>query len=155
MLCLGDRRLEEFDRVARRIFHEDLFAANAGDDLVAEPDSVFAQARDGRLDAVVDPSPAEHATEMLRQRALRDPHTGRVMRLRRRRVVLLEREASQVRGAYRGAMSDLPVPRRGVDVETVASTSTYRELVDRLKQRIRESQARAARALNTELVMLY
>jgi hypothetical protein len=77
------------------------------------------------------------------------------MRLRRRRVVLLEREASQVRGAYRGAMSDLPVPRRGVDVETVASTSTYRELVDRLKQRIRESQARAARALNTELVMLY
>jgi hypothetical protein len=52
-------------------------------------------------------------------------------------------------------MPDLPVPRRGVDVETVASTSTYRELVDRLKQRIRESQARAARALNTELVMLY
>lgn len=45
--------------------------------------------------------------------------------------------------------------RRGVEVEAVASTSTYRELVDRLKQRIRESQARAARALNTELVMLY
>ena len=52
-------------------------------------------------------------------------------------------------------MPDLPVPRRGVDVETVVSTSTYRELVDRLRQRIRESQARAARALNTELVMLY
>ena len=52
-------------------------------------------------------------------------------------------------------MPDLPVPRRGVDVEAVASSSTYRELVDRLKQRIRESQARAARALNTELVMLY
>jgi predicted nuclease of restriction endonuclease-like (RecB) superfamily len=39
--------------------------------------------------------------------------------------------------------------------QAVASTSTYRELVDRLKRRIRESQARAARALNTELVMLY
>ncbi len=52
-------------------------------------------------------------------------------------------------------MPDLPVPRRGVDVESVASTSTDRGLVARLKQRIRESQARAARALNTELVMLY
>jgi len=52
-------------------------------------------------------------------------------------------------------MPDLPAPRGGVDVATVASTSTYRELVDRLKRRIRESQARAARALNTELVMLY
>ena len=47
--------------------------------------------------AVVDPSPAEHATEVLRQRAFRDSHAGRVMRLRRRRVVVLEREASQVR----------------------------------------------------------
>ena len=61
-----------------------------------------------------------------------------------------------VRGsAYREAMPDLPAPRGGVDVAAVASTSTYRELVDRLKRRIRESQARAARALNTELVMLY
>ena len=52
-------------------------------------------------------------------------------------------------------MADHPVPRRGGDVEAVAATSTYRELIERLQRRIRESQARAARALNTELVMLY
>jgi hypothetical protein len=57
------------------------------------------------------------------------------------------------RTAYREAMVDLPVPRRGVDA--VAATPSYRELIDRLQRRIRESQARAARALNTELVMLY
>jgi len=46
--------------------------------------------------------------------------------------------------------------RKGVsDVDVVIASATYRELVERLKQRIRESQARAARAVNTELVMLY
>ncbi len=50
--------------------------------------------------------------------------------------------------------SDFPVPRRGGDVDAVASMASYRELIDRLKRRIRESQARAARALNSELVML-
>jgi hypothetical protein len=52
-------------------------------------------------------------------------------------------------------MPDHPVSRRSVDVEAVATTASYRELIDRLQRRIRESQARAARALNTELVMLY
>ena len=52
-------------------------------------------------------------------------------------------------------MSRHPV-RHGVpDVDAVAASATYRELIERLKQRIRESQARAARAVNTELVMLY
>jgi hypothetical protein len=53
------------------------------------------------------------------------------------------------------AMSRHPV-RRGVsDVDAVTASDTYRQLIERLKQRIRESQARAARAVNTELVMLY
>jgi predicted nuclease of restriction endonuclease-like (RecB) superfamily len=52
-------------------------------------------------------------------------------------------------------MVDHPVPRRDGDVDSVAATPSYRELIDRLQRRIRESQARAARALNTELVMLY
>jgi len=39
--------------------------------------------------------------------------------------------------------------------EANASVAAYRDLIGRLKQRIRESQARAARTLNTELVMLY
>jgi len=43
---------------------------------------------------------------------------------------------------------------RGV-VEGVAGSAAYRDLLDRLKQRIRDSQAHAARTLNTELVMLY
>lgn len=50
--------------------------------------------------------------------------------------------------------SDFPVPRCGGDVEVVASVASYRELIDRLKRQIRESQARAARALNSQLVML-
>ncbi len=46
--------------------------------------------------------------------------------------------------------------RHGVsDVDAVAASATYRELVERLRVRIRESQTRAARTLNTELVMLY
>ena len=52
-------------------------------------------------------------------------------------------------------MSHHPV-RKGVDdVDAVIASATYRELIERLKQRIRESQARAAKAVNTELVMLY
>jgi hypothetical protein len=43
--------------------------------------------------------------------------------------------------AYGEAMVDHPVPRRGVDADSVAVTSSYRELIDRLQRRIRESQA--------------
>src|ERR1035441_2150633 len=50
----------------------------------------------------------------------------------------------------------LPPRRRGVcDVAAVGASAPYRELVERLRTRIRESQTRAARTLNTELVMLY
>lgn len=52
-------------------------------------------------------------------------------------------------------MSRRPVRKTISDVDAVIATATYRELIERLKQRIRESQARAARAVNTELVMLY
>src|ERR1035438_3734201 len=52
-------------------------------------------------------------------------------------------------------MSRHPV-RRGVSgVDAVTASATYRELIERLNLRIRESQARAARTFNTELVMLY
>jgi hypothetical protein len=64
---------------------------------VLKASGVERQAVEAEEGAVVDPSPADHAPEVLRQRALRDLHAGRVMRLRRRRVVLLEREAAQVR----------------------------------------------------------
>ena len=37
----------------------------------------------------------------------------------------------------------------------MVASATYRELIERLRIRIRESQTRAARTLNTELVMLY
>ena len=52
-------------------------------------------------------------------------------------------------------MSRHPVRKSVSDVDAVIASATYRELIERLKQRIRESQARAARAVNTELVMLY
>ena len=52
-------------------------------------------------------------------------------------------------------MSHHPVGRDTSNVDAVIASATYRELIERLKQRIRESQARAARAVNTELVMLY
>jgi hypothetical protein len=52
-------------------------------------------------------------------------------------------------------VSQDPVRRGAADVEAVAASTGYRELIDRLQRRIRESQARAARTLNTELVMLY
>jgi len=51
-------------------------------------------------------------------------------------------------------MTDLPRRRDRSDVETVTSTASYRELIERLHRRIRASQARAARALHTELVTL-
>src|SRR3954454_6321886 len=52
-------------------------------------------------------------------------------------------------------MSQPPERRDNSDVDTIAATTAYRELIERLRRRIRESQARAAQALNTELVMLY
>ncbi|MGH2950044.1 MAG: DUF1016 N-terminal domain-containing protein [Solirubrobacteraceae bacterium] len=52
-------------------------------------------------------------------------------------------------------MSQPPARRDASDVEAIAATTAYRELIERLRRRIRESQARAAGALNTELVMLY
>lgn len=52
-------------------------------------------------------------------------------------------------------MSDHPARRRSENLAQVTASAGYRELIDRLQRRIRESQARAARALNTELVMLY
>jgi len=52
-------------------------------------------------------------------------------------------------------MSRHPVGKDTSDVDAVVASVTYRGLIERLKQRIRESQARAAKAVNTELVMLY
>ncbi|MGD0455838.1 MAG: PDDEXK nuclease domain-containing protein [Solirubrobacteraceae bacterium] len=52
-------------------------------------------------------------------------------------------------------MTQHPVRQGASEVDAVAASATYRELIERLKRRIRESQARAARAVNTELVMLY
>jgi hypothetical protein len=51
-------------------------------------------------------------------------------------------------------MSQPPARRDVSDVDAIAATATYRELIERPRRRIRESQARAAQAL-TELVMLY
>ena len=48
-------------------------------------------------------------------------------------------------------MSRRPVRKTISDVDAVIATATYRELIERLKQRIRESQARAARAVNTRV----
>jgi len=52
-------------------------------------------------------------------------------------------------------MTKQPAPRQTAEIADVAASVGYRELIDRLQRRVRESQARAARALNTELVMLY
>jgi predicted nuclease of restriction endonuclease-like (RecB) superfamily len=46
-------------------------------------------------------------------------------------------------------------PRGEGEVAAVAATVGYRELIERLQRRIRESQARAARTLNAEIVTLY
>jgi predicted nuclease of restriction endonuclease-like (RecB) superfamily len=48
-----------------------------------------------------------------------------------------------------------PVRREGNAADAVAASADYWALIERLKQRVRESQARAARAVNRELVMLY
>lgn len=50
-------------------------------------------------------------------------------------------------------MSSLPTSTNAI--EAITTTPAYRELIDRLAGRIHESQVRAARAVNTELVMLY
>src|SRR5690349_17182519 len=42
--------LEQLDRVTRGVFDQDLLAADAGDDVVAEADAGLAQTLDGRLD---------------------------------------------------------------------------------------------------------
>jgi predicted nuclease of restriction endonuclease-like (RecB) superfamily len=52
-------------------------------------------------------------------------------------------------------MSNTLIRGSAGEIAVVAGTAAYLDLIDRLKQRIRESQARAARTLNTELVMLY
>jgi predicted nuclease of restriction endonuclease-like (RecB) superfamily len=52
-------------------------------------------------------------------------------------------------------MSPPPARRTRSDLDAVAGSAPYRELLERLRQRIRESQARAARTLNRELVLLY
>jgi hypothetical protein len=52
-------------------------------------------------------------------------------------------------------MSQPPARRTAFELEAIATSASYRELIERLRRRIRESQTRAARALNTELVMLY
>src|SRR5207249_4235117 len=44
------RRLEQFDRIARRVVDQDLLAADAGDDLVAEFSARVAQGRDQPLE---------------------------------------------------------------------------------------------------------
>jgi len=52
-------------------------------------------------------------------------------------------------------MTPPPARRTRSDLDAVAASATYRELIERLRQKIRESQTRAARALNRELVLLY
>src|SRR3954470_24327305 len=52
-------------------------------------------------------------------------------------------------------MSQPPARRTKSDLEAVTASSSYRALIERLRQRIRESQARAARTLNRELLLLY
>ena len=57
--------------------------------------------------------------------------------------------------ADRPAAPRRPTARTPGEFEAVAATAAYRELIDRLRGRIRLSQARAAQAVNAELVMLY
>jgi predicted nuclease of restriction endonuclease-like (RecB) superfamily len=52
-------------------------------------------------------------------------------------------------------MSRAPVRRDAGVVEAVVATAAYRALIEQLKRRIRTSQARAARVVNSELVSLY
>jgi hypothetical protein len=60
------------------------------------------------------------------------------------------------RGRRRGRTSRKPARREQAGgVEVVATSAAYRELIDRLRLRIRDAQARAAATVNAELVMLY
>lgn len=52
-------------------------------------------------------------------------------------------------------MSPRPARRATSEADAVAETAPYRELIKRLRLRIREAQTRASRTLNRELVMLY
>lgn len=52
-------------------------------------------------------------------------------------------------------MNSTPAKRPSGDLEAVASSATYRSLIERLTQHVRAAQGRAARAVNTELVTLY
>jgi len=52
-------------------------------------------------------------------------------------------------------MDRSPVSRDASAADTVAASADYRALIERLKARVRESQARVARTVNRELVMLY
>ena len=52
-------------------------------------------------------------------------------------------------------MSEPPARRPDAKIEDVTASAGYRALIKRLEHRVRETQARAARTLNTELVMLY
>jgi predicted nuclease of restriction endonuclease-like (RecB) superfamily len=52
-------------------------------------------------------------------------------------------------------MTKRPVRDTASELDAVVGTTSYRELIERLRQRIRETQARAARALNSELFTLY
>src|SRR5882724_7203561 len=46
------RRLEQLDRVARRVFAQDLLTAGSGDDVVAEADALVLQLDDERAEVV-------------------------------------------------------------------------------------------------------
>jgi len=57
-LRLGDRRLEELDRVARGVLHQDLLPPDPGHDRVAQPCSLATEPPDQRPDVVdLDPEP--------------------------------------------------------------------------------------------------
>lgn len=60
-------------------------------------------------------------------------------------------------GEARTVASDEPAPagRAVSDVDAVAATAPYREVAERLRHRIGESQAARPRALNAELLMLF
>ncbi len=63
---------------------------------------------------------------------------------------------TSARGRRAGRTSRKPARRDAAGgVEAVVASAAYRELVDRLRLRIREAQTRAATTVNAELVMLY
>jgi hypothetical protein len=73
------------------------------------------------------------------------------------RLSAAERKRAALRAApYRESrMSEPPARRDASDVDAIAATTACRELIERMRRRIRESQARATRTLNVELLMLY